>query len=264
MSSTPKPTPEPPKARPIPEGFPTVTPYLLVKQPAPLADFVKWAFGGVEVFSAKGGLHTHIRLGDSIVMIDGAPSMPYDETPAALHFYVPDIDAVYRRAVEAGATPIAPPADHDYGERGASLKDAHGNLWYLATPLSGQVVREGFRSVTPYLHPRSAGKMIEFLKQAFEAKEVARYTDADGRVAHAEVQIGDSMVEMGEPRGSYQPMPAAIYLYVEDVDATYRRALQAGATSVQTPEDKPYGDRNAGVKDAFGHTWWLATHLRDW
>ena len=74
---------------------------------------------------------------------------------------------------------------------------------------------------------------------------------------------GTSILEMGEAHGLYQPMPTMFYLYVPDVDATYARAIAAGAHSASEPGDQPYGDRTASVKDAFGHVWYLATHVRD-
>jgi PhnB protein len=80
---------------------------------------------------------------------------------------------------------------------------------------------------------------------------------------HAEVRIGDSVVMMGEPADESSLMPGMIHLYVDDVDTTYQRALQAGATSLREPEDQFYGDRSAGVRDAFGNVWWIATHKED-
>jgi len=247
------------------EGYTAITPYLTVRRAAELVDFVKEAFGAVEIYrgtGSAGGLHAEVRIGNSMVMIGGGPGIPLEEKPAALHYYVEDTDAVYHRALEAGAASIQPPTDHDYGERGASVKDAFGNNWYIATAKGDRYLREGFRTLTPYLHPQSAAKTIDFLKQAFEAEEIARYADPDGRIAHAEVRIGDSMLEMGEAHGPYQPIPTGIYLYVADVDDTYRRALAAGATSVQPPADQPYGDRNAFVNDPFGTTWYIATFLQ--
>jgi len=100
--------------------------------------------------------------------------------------------------------------------------------------------------------------LIDFLKEAFEAVETERLPGPDGSVGHAEVRIGDSVVMMGG--GShFGSMPAAIYLYVSDVDATYKKALDAGATSLMEPEDQFYGDRSGGVKDAFGNMWFIAT-----
>jgi len=88
-----------------------------------------------------------------------------------------------------------------------------------------------------------------------------RHQSDEGYVYHAKVRIGDSIVEMGEARDPSQPMPTAIYLYVEDVDAMYERAVKAGATSVLPPTDQPYGDRNAWVNDPFGNVWYLATTI---
>jgi len=82
-------------------------------------------------------------------------------------------------------------------------------------------------------------------------------------IHHAKIGIGDSALEMGEAHGPYQPMPAMFYLYVPDADAVYLRALNAGATSTAEPADQPYGDRTAGVTDAFGNQWYIATHIRD-
>lgn len=84
-----------------------------------------------------------------------------------------------------------------------------------------------------------------------------------GAIMHAEVRIGDSRVMMGEPPCGIQPIPACLHLYVEDTDAVYRRALAAGATSVREPADQFYGDRNAGVKDPSGNSWWITTHVED-
>jgi PhnB protein len=76
---------------------------------------------------------------------------------------------------------------------------------------------------------------------------------------HAKIRIGDSIIEMGEAHGQWQPMPTALYMYVPDVDAVYNRALEAGATSLSVPVDQPYGYRNAGVEDPFGNRWFIAT-----
>lgn len=126
-----------------------------------------------------------------------------------------------------------------------------------------RAIPEGYHTVTPYLIVEGASKLIDFLKQAFDAQEVERMAMPDGSIRHAEVRIGDSMIMMGEAGGDWKPMPASMYLYVEDTDAMYRRALQAGATSLMEPEDQFYGDRNAGVKDPVGNIWWIATHKED-
>ncbi len=124
-------------------------------------------------------------------------------------------------------------------------------------------IPDGYHTVTPYLTVQRAAKLIEFLQQAFEAREIERMTQPDGTIRHAEVRIGDSVVMMSESGGEREPMPSAIYLYVNDTDAVYKRALQAGATSLMEPADQFYGDRSAGVKDLSGNYWWIATHKED-
>lgn len=118
-------------------------------------------------------------------------------------------------------------------------------------------------SVTPYLVVQGAVRLIDFLKQAFEAQEIERLSRPDGAIGHAEARIGDSRGMMSEAGGAWQPMPCALYLYVNDVDATYKRALQAGAASTMEPMDQFYGDRSAGVRDPAGNQWWIATHKED-
>ena len=124
-------------------------------------------------------------------------------------------------------------------------------------------IPEGYHSVTPYLIVSGVPKLMEFLKQAFDAKETVRMASPDGTVNHAEMVIGDSKVMMGELEPSRQRTPAGLYVYVADADKTYRRALEAGATSLMEPADQFYGDRSGGVVDAFGNTWWIATHIED-
>ena len=124
-------------------------------------------------------------------------------------------------------------------------------------------VREGFHTITPYLIVQEAASLIDFVKQAFEAAEQFRGTGSAGGI-HAELKIGDSMVMIGGG-GAWngEPSPATLYLYVEDTDAMYKRALQAGATSIMEPANQPYGDRLGGVKDAFGNVWYISTHIED-
>lgn len=255
--------------KPVREGFHTVTPYLIATDGPGLIEFAMRVFGAEEKFrsvGSAGGVHAEIRIGDSMLMMGGGiPGREFLSTPSpqALHVYVTDTDDVYQKAVQAGATSIGEPQDHDYGERGASVKDAFGNYWYIATHKGERHVPKGLQNVNVYLHPVKADPMIDFLKRAFGAEEMARYASPEGVVQHAEVRVGSSVVEMGEAHGSYQPMPSTFYLYVEDADALYGRTLKAGATSLQTPADQPYGDRVGAVKDPFGNTWYIATHIGD-
>jgi PhnB protein len=129
--------------------------------------------------------------------------------------------------------------------------------------MSAKHVPEGYHTVTPYLVVNNVAELIEFLKRTFGAEERELLSKPDGGIMHAEVMIGDSVVMMGEPSDESEVIPALLYLYVDDCDAVYERALEAGATSLREPEDQFYGDRSAAVDDAFGNHWWLATHVED-
>src|SRR2546427_6531356 len=117
-------------------------------------------------------------------------------------------------------------------------------------------IPEGWHSVTPRLVVPDAAKLVEFLKHAFDATGDFR-TDTP-----SEIRIGDSLV-MVSSAGPRDAMPAFFYLYVDDIDATYQRALQAGAVSLEMPQDLPYGDRRGMVKDPCGNIWQIATHKED-
>lgn len=261
--------------KPVREGFHTVTPYVIAADGPALIEFAKQVFGAEETFrgvGSAGGVHGEVRIGDSMLMMGGGiPGREFRSVPIthALHVYVKDVDAVYNRAIEAGATPIHPPADQSYGSRDGSVTDPAGNEWYISTVLQTggerppEFVPEALQTVTPYLHPVRSPALIEFLKKAFGAEERYLAQSPDGVVHHAQLRIGNSILEMGDAHGRYQPMPAMFFLYTEDVDLLYERALKAGATSLQAPADQPYGDRVAGTKDPFGNTWYIATHIKD-
>jgi PhnB protein len=122
----------------------------------------------------------------------------------------------------------------------------------------------GYHAVTPYLVVQGAERLIDFLKYAFDAKEIERMTMPDGGIGHAEVRIDDSVVMMGDAREeTWKAMPSSIYLYVTDCDTVYKRALEAGATSLMEPKDQFYGDRSGSVKDPVGNHWFIATHKED-
>lgn len=125
--------------------------------------------------------------------------------------------------------------------------------------MAAKSVPAGYQTVTPYLVVPGVAGLIDFLKEAFAAKELRRDTGSNGAVRHAEVKIGDSMVMLGEATAEWPAMPGMLHVYVDDVDAVYRRALQAGATSLREPADESYGDRVGGVADPSGNQWWLAT-----
>jgi uncharacterized glyoxalase superfamily protein PhnB len=252
-------------ANPSQAIYHTITPYLTVKRAEQLVEFVKEALGGVEVYrtiGSAGGLHAEVTIGESKLMIGGYEAV--EEIPTALHLYVPDADAVYQRALAAGATSVEEPVDQFYGDREAGVKDPTGNVWWIATHKlgpAGSYIPAGLRPVTPFLHPVGAAGLIEFMKEAFEAEEVSREQSPEGMIHHAMVRIGDSMIEMGEAHGEAQPMPPALFMNVENVEESYQRAIQAGAASMQAPMDQSYG-RTAWVKDAWGNVWYLTGEIR--
>ena len=120
-----------------------------------------------------------------------------------------------------------------------------------------------YRTVTPYLVVSDADAELAFLKAAFGATELNCQRRPDNTVMHAEITIGDTLVMLGQAGGPWMPRTAALYLWVEDVDATYARALEAGAKFESAPEDKPYGHRNAGVIDRNGVTWWIGAPVKE-
>jgi PhnB protein len=123
-------------------------------------------------------------------------------------------------------------------------------------------IPEGSPTVTPYLAVKGVAALIDFLQTVFDAKELDRIALPDGRIMNAAVTIGNSRLMMGDP-GDRPSEPAMLYVYVQDCDAVYAKALAAGATSLMAPVDMFYGDRNGAVQDASGNKWWIATHKED-
>ena len=132
-------------------------------------------------------------------------------------------------------------------------------------------IPDGYHSIQPYLMIDGATNAIEFYKKAFGATERLCMKQPDGRVGHAEIEIGNSCIMMADQNAQMQVFapahyggsPVTLLLYTEDCDAMYNRAIAAGATSVHEPADQFYGDRMAGVEDPFGYKWWIATHIKD-
>ena len=120
---------------------------------------------------------------------------------------------------------------------------------------------QGYPSVSAYIMADGAQRVIDFLVKAFDAVPLRRHDNADGSVMHAEVRVDDTVVMISDGGPGYEPFPTWLHVYVPDVDATYRRALAAGGTSVQEPQQKGDPDRRGGVKDPAGNTWWIATQV---
>ena len=137
--------------------------------------------------------------------------------------------------------------------------------------MAAQAVPEGYQTLTPYLSVDDAEAAIDFYRRAFCATEQARMASPDGKIAHAELQIGDSKVMLADAFPQFTVKPpkdiggttVGIFMYVEDVDEVFRQAVEAGATSTMEPEDQFWGDRFGTVTDPFGHNWQIATHVED-
>jgi len=246
-------------------GLTSITPYVIVRPAAQFIEFLKSAFAGVELMRmpAPDGsiMHAEVAVGNGAIEVSDG-NEEYPTAPGAIHLYVDDPDATYARTLQGGATSFyAPTDDHPSGDRWGAVKDLFGNHWYIAKPRGWRPGPEGLRSVQPYLHLREAHKMIPFLEAAFGAEAMGVHKSPEGTVLHATIRIGNATLEIDEAHGEFQPMPCHLHVYVPDTDAAYARALQAGATSIETPRNAPYGDRTAGVKDAFGNSWFIATYL---
>ncbi|MGH9352605.1 MAG: VOC family protein [Terriglobia bacterium] len=132
-------------------------------------------------------------------------------------------------------------------------------------------IPEGYHTATPYLIVKGAAGALEFYKKAFGAKELVRLAHPDGRIGHAEMKIGDSIIMLadeGTESGYRSPQSlggsaVGLMLYVEDVDAVFNQAIGAGAKVNRPVQDQFYGDRIGGLTDPFGHVWWIATHKED-
>lgn len=118
-----------------------------------------------------------------------------------------------------------------------------------------------YSTVSPYLIVNGASATIDFLKHVFGAVELRRFPDETGKLMHAEVRLDDTVVMLADGNEGWPPIPSQVHVYVSNVDETYRRALAAGATSVQEPVKKEDEDKRGGVKDAGGTTWWIATKV---
>jgi uncharacterized glyoxalase superfamily protein PhnB len=244
-----------------------ITPFISVAEGDRLIEFMKHTFGAVETarhpHHGPDGFVAGMRIGDSDILIMGGESVRGAESKAALHVYVPDCDATYRRALEAGAVTlgsagVGQPADRPYGERAAFVSDPVGNIWFIATRQGPDYVGAGLGHVTSNLLPSNAAPLTDFLTRAFGASVEGTHEEA-GHMMHAFVRIGDAMVEMAE--WEQGPGPFGFYLHTDDVDAVYRRAVDAGAISVLPPADQPFGDRLAIVQDPAGNRWFAAKRI---
>jgi PhnB protein len=127
-----------------------------------------------------------------------------------------------------------------------------------------QAIPKGYHTITPYLVVDGAKKVVEFLKKAFDAQQITLMPgESPDKIGHAEIKIGDSIIMIGDAMADQKATPTMLYLYVEDADAMFKRAKQAGGTVVKEVENQFYGDRAGCIKDPSGNTWWVATHVEE-
>ena len=126
--------------------------------------------------------------------------------------------------------------------------------------VSTQNMPGGYGSVTPYFTVENADHLMDFLKAAFDASVIRENRHPDNRIQHVRMLVGNSVIMMNEASGTYPVNVSQMHLFVEDCDSIYGLALQSGAVSIMEPNDRPHGDRMAGIKDPCGNIWWIATH----
>jgi uncharacterized glyoxalase superfamily protein PhnB len=257
----------PPAVRPIPEGFHTLTQYLSVNGATRLIDFFKEAFGAVEDFRVNrpGGqsiMHAQMRIGDSMLELADA-SEEFGARLLGNILHVDDADAVYQRALKAGATSLFVPTEQPWGDREAGVKDPAGNHWRITAIRKTGHRTEDTRAIVPYLNLVGAADFVEFTKRAFGAQEAFMLKSPDGKVVHARLRIGDSILALGEASDKPAVIPGALHMYVTNVDAVYAAAVREGIQVLRPLRDEPYGDRAAVLEDAFGNWWFPSTHVKD-
>jgi PhnB protein len=249
----------------IPEGFRSLTPYLIVDGAKNFLEFIKNAFAATEKFvaaDAAGNIkHGEARIGDSIVeFADAGPG--WNAMPAGLHYYVKNSDEIYARALAAGGTPLYEPANRDYGDREACVRDPAGNLWFIATHKAGKSYKpEVLQELNTYYSVKDAGRFLDFLEKAFAAEVIQKEVSSTGTIQHAKVRMGDTVVELSEGRAPWGPRTVAHHYYVENCDAVFARGLANGCKELQSMADQAYGDRSGSLLDSWGNHWYIASHL---
>jgi uncharacterized glyoxalase superfamily protein PhnB len=252
---------------PIPQGFRSLTQYLILDHAADFQSFIENAFAATERFLMRDGegiiRHAEAQLGGSIIEFAEA-SGPWKAMPAGLHYYVQNSDEVYRRALKAGGTSLYEPANRDYGDREAGVQDPSGNFWFIATHTGGADYKpEPLQDLNTYFSVKDSSRFLDFLHKAFGAETVENHAGSDGSVAHAKVRLGNTVFELSEGRAPWGPRAVGHHLYVEDCDEAFARGLANGCKQLQPVADQFYGDRSGSLVDGWGNHWYIASHLED-
>lgn len=127
----------------------------------------------------------------------------------------------------------------------------------------GSPIPEGYHSVTPWIVAKGAAELIDYLKEAFDAEEISRMTHPDGKIGHAEIKIGDSIIMLFDSQDNWPSTPGFFRLFVEDGDAVYHKAIAAGGKAVTEMTDLAFGDRVGRVSDPAGNIWWIQTPIEE-
>jgi uncharacterized glyoxalase superfamily protein PhnB len=250
----------------IPEGFRSLTQYLIVERAASFLDFIQKAFGATEKFVMRDDdgviRHAEARIGESIIEFADA-SERYPAMPAGLHFYVRNSDEVYARALKAGGTSLYEPANRDYGDREGGVRDPAGNFWFISTHNAGSNYKpENLQDLNTYFSVKDSARFLEFLEKAFGGEVTDKHM-AGANIGHAKVRIGDTVVELSEGRAPWGPRAVGHHYYVENCDQVFARALAEGCKELQPMADQIYGDRSGSLVDAWGNHWYIASHRED-
>jgi PhnB protein len=251
----------------IPEGFRSLTQYLILDKATDFLKFIESAFGATEKFQMRDSdgviRHAEAQLGESVIEFAEAGG-PWKAMPAGLHYYVKNSDEIYEQALKAGGTSLYEPANRDYGDREAGVRDPSGNFWFISTHTAGKSFKPvTLQDLNSYFNVKDAARFLDFLEKTFRAEAVEKHTGKDGSIMHAKVRIGDTVVELSEGRPPWGPRAVSHHYYVENCDQVFAQGLANGCKELQPMADQFYGDRSGSLLDAWGNHWYIATHQED-
>ena len=251
----------------IPEGFRSLTQYLILENASGFVKFIEGAFGATEKFLMRDNdgviRHAEAYLGESIIEFAEAAGQ-WKAMPSGLHYYVKNSDEVYAQALQSGGACLYEPANRDYGDREAGVRDPFGNFWFISTHAAGSNYRpENLQDLNTYFSVKDSARFLDFLQSALAAEVLENNAGKDGSIAHAKVRIGNTVVELSEGRAPWGPRAVAHHYYVENCDEVFARALREGGKELQPMTDQFYGDRSGSVLDAWGNHWYIASHQED-